>query len=39
MVYVTHSREDAATLADSLVEMRTGHIVSVTDTRRAAKLT
>lgn len=39
MVYVTHDREDAATLADSLVEMRTGHIVSVTDTRRAAKLT
>ena len=39
MVYVTHDREDAATLADSLVEMGTGHIVSVTDTRRAAKLT
>jgi ABC-type Fe3+/spermidine/putrescine transport system ATPase subunit len=29
MVYVTHEREDAAVLADTVVEMRAGRIVSV----------
>ncbi len=36
MVYVTHDRDDAGTLADSIVEMRSGRIVSVTDTGRAS---
>jgi ABC-type sugar transport system ATPase subunit len=31
MVYVTHDMEDAATLADRVIEMRAGHIVSITD--------
>lgn len=30
MVYVTHDREDAAALADTVVEMRAGRIVSIT---------
>ena len=30
MVYVTHDREDAAALADRVVEMRAGRIVSIT---------
>ena len=30
MVYVTHDRDDAAALADMVVEMRAGHIVSIT---------
>ncbi len=30
MVYVTHDREDAAVLADTVVEMRAGRIVSIT---------
>jgi ABC-type sulfate/molybdate transport systems ATPase subunit len=30
MVYVTHDREDAAALADTVVEMRTGCITAVT---------
>ena len=30
MVYVTHDREDALALADRVVEMRTGRIVSIT---------
>ena len=30
-VYVTHDREDAAVLADRVVEMRAGRIVSFTD--------
>lgn len=30
-IYVTHDREDAAVLADLVVEMRKGRIVSVTD--------
>ena len=34
MVYVTHDREDAAALADGVVEMRAGRIVSVTAMRR-----
>jgi ABC-type Fe3+/spermidine/putrescine transport system ATPase subunit len=33
-VYVTHDREDAAVLADCVVEMRAGEIVSVTGTSR-----
>jgi ABC-type sugar transport system ATPase subunit len=28
-VYVTHDRQDAAALADSIVEMRAGRIVSI----------
>ena len=31
MVYVTHDMEDAAALADRVIEMRVGHIVSITD--------
>jgi len=34
MVYVTHDREDAAVLADSVVEMCAGRIVSVTERTR-----
>ena len=30
MVYVTHDREDTAGLADTVVEMRAGRIVSIT---------
>lgn len=30
MVYVTHDREDAAALADAVIEMRAGRIVSIT---------
>jgi ABC-type Fe3+/spermidine/putrescine transport system ATPase subunit len=33
-VYVTHDREDASALADSIVEMRAGQIVSITETKR-----
>ena len=33
-VYVTHDRHDAAVLADSVIEMRAGRIVSVSDTNR-----
>jgi ABC-type Fe3+/spermidine/putrescine transport system ATPase subunit len=33
-VYVTHDREDATMLADSIVEMHAGRIVSVTQTKR-----
>jgi ABC-type Fe3+/spermidine/putrescine transport system ATPase subunit len=33
-VYVTHDREDAAVLADRVIEMRAGRIVAVTETRR-----
>ena len=33
-VYVTHDREDAAVLADCVVEMRAGRIASVSDTKR-----
>ena len=33
-VYVTHDREDAAVLADRVIEMRAGRIVATTDTRR-----
>jgi iron(III) transport system ATP-binding protein len=33
-VYVTHDREDASALADSIVEMRAGRIVSARDTTR-----
>ena len=36
-VYVTHDREDAAALADSLVEMRGGRIVSTSDTMEKAR--
>jgi ABC-type Fe3+/spermidine/putrescine transport system ATPase subunit len=32
-VYVTHDREDATTLADCLIEMRAGRIVSITNPR------
>jgi ABC-type proline/glycine betaine transport system ATPase subunit len=31
MVYVTHDMEDAAALADRVIEMRAGHIMSITD--------
>jgi len=37
MVYVTHDRDDAAALADSVVEMRAGRIVSVTAMNRKAE--
>ncbi len=37
MVYVTHDRDDAAALADSVVEMRGGRIVSVTAMERKAE--
>ncbi len=37
MVYVTHDRDDAAALADSVVEMRAGRIVSVTAMKRKAE--
>jgi len=37
MVYVTHDRDDAAALADSVVEMRAGRIVSVTAMKREAE--
>jgi ABC-type Fe3+/spermidine/putrescine transport system ATPase subunit len=33
-VYVTHDRDDAAVLADRVIEMRAGRIVSVTGARR-----
>lgn len=33
-VYVTHDREDASALADSIVEMRAGRIVSITEPKR-----
>jgi ABC-type Fe3+/spermidine/putrescine transport system ATPase subunit len=33
-VSVTHDREDAAVLADRVIEMRAGRIVAVTETRR-----
>jgi ABC-type Fe3+/spermidine/putrescine transport system ATPase subunit len=33
-VYVTHDREDAAVLADQVIEMRAGRIVAVTEDRR-----
>jgi ABC-type Fe3+/spermidine/putrescine transport system ATPase subunit len=33
-VYVTHDREDAAILADRVIEMRAGRIVAVTEARR-----
>ncbi|HXG89242.1 MAG TPA: ABC transporter ATP-binding protein [Vicinamibacterales bacterium] len=33
-VYVTHDRDDAAVLADCVVEMRAGRIASVSDTKR-----
>lgn len=33
-VYVTHDREDAAVLADRVIEMRAGRIVSATEVRR-----
>ena len=31
MVYVTHDMEDAGALADRVIELRAGHIVSITD--------
>jgi ABC-type Fe3+/spermidine/putrescine transport system ATPase subunit len=34
MVYVTHDREDAAALADRVIEMRAGRIRTVQDSRR-----
>jgi len=34
MVYVTHDREDAAVLADRVIEMRAGRIVAITEPRR-----
>ena len=34
MVYVTHDREDAAVLADRVIEMRAGRIVAATKNRR-----
>jgi ABC-type Fe3+/spermidine/putrescine transport system ATPase subunit len=33
-VYVTHDREDAAVLADRVVQMRAGSIIATSDTRR-----
>jgi iron(III) transport system ATP-binding protein len=35
-VYVTHDREDVAALADRVVEMRAGRIVSISETHRRA---
>jgi ABC-type sugar transport system ATPase subunit len=29
MIYVTHDRDDATALADSIVEMRDGRVVSI----------
>jgi iron(III) transport system ATP-binding protein len=37
MVYVTHDREDAAALADRIVEMRQGRIVAVREIERKAR--
>lgn len=34
-VYVTHDREDAAALADRVIEMRAGRVVAVNEIRRA----
>ena len=34
MVYVTHDTDDVAVLADYVVEMRAGHIMSVSETKR-----
>ena len=31
MMYVTHDMEDTAALADRVIEMRAGHVVSITD--------
>ena len=39
MVYVTHDMEDAATLADRVIEMRAGHIVAITDGPRRSERT
>jgi iron(III) transport system ATP-binding protein len=36
-VYVTHDREDAAALADCVIEMRAGRIVSATKSARTGK--
>ena len=36
MLYVTHDREDAAVLAESVIEMRAGQIVSGSQTARSA---
>jgi ABC-type sugar transport system ATPase subunit len=33
-IYVTHDREDAAVLADRVIEMRSGRIVAVNDVTR-----
>jgi putative spermidine/putrescine transport system ATP-binding protein len=33
-LYVTHDREDAAVLADRVIEMSAGRITSVSETRR-----
>jgi ABC-type Fe3+/spermidine/putrescine transport system ATPase subunit len=33
-IYVTHDREDASALADSIVEMRAGRIVSISETNQ-----
>jgi ABC-type Fe3+/spermidine/putrescine transport system ATPase subunit len=33
-VYVTHDREDAAVLADRVIEMRAGQVISITETGR-----
>jgi putative spermidine/putrescine transport system ATP-binding protein len=33
-VYVTHDQADAAILADRIIEMRAGRIVTVNDTKR-----
>jgi ABC-type Fe3+/spermidine/putrescine transport system ATPase subunit len=35
-IYVTHDREDASTLADSILEMRAGRLASIKQTARAA---
>jgi ABC-type sulfate/molybdate transport systems ATPase subunit len=34
MVYVTHDREDAAVLADHVIEMRCGRIIAATANTR-----
>ena len=39
MVYVTHDMEDAAALADRVIEMRAGHIVSITDGHKRGERT
>jgi ABC-type Fe3+/spermidine/putrescine transport system ATPase subunit len=36
-MYVTHDREDAATLADCIIDMRAGRIMSMTRNERTER--